>query len=90
MKRLHPDIDPDAPAWRVASLWKTNSKFARAIGRSPSTTHEWLVRGVIPHEAHADIIAAAKRDRKPLRPVHFVDRRLFNSIAAAPPIEARA
>lgn len=89
-RKLHPNIDPAAPAWRVASLWGSNSAFARAIGRTPSTTHDWMIDGLIPQAAHADVIAAAKRDRKPLKPDHFVDRRLFALTPAAPAIEASA
>jgi len=90
MKKLNPKIDPDAPAWRIASLWETNSKFARALGRTPSTTQRWLEKGTIDPDYHAEIIAAAKRDKKKLPPDAFVDRRLFASTPAAPPIESAA
>lgn len=85
-RKPNPKIDRDAPAWRVASLWGTNSKFARAIGRTPSTTQGWLEKGTIDPEYQPEIIAAAKRDRKPLKPDHFIDRRLFQS---TPPAEPR-
>lgn len=89
-RKPNPKIDREAPAWRVASLWGTNSKFARAIGRTPSTTQGWLEKGTIDPEYHPDIIAAAKRDRKKLLPDHFVDRRLFASTPAAEPLEQSA
>lgn len=89
-RKPNPKIDPDAPASLVAALWKTNSAFARAIGKTPSTTQVWLEAGAIPPAYHADIIAAAKRDRKNLKPDHFVDRRLFRSVAPAAALEAPA
>jgi hypothetical protein len=87
MREPNPKIDRDAPAWRIVSLWGTNSAFARAIGRTPSTTQRWLEKGAIDPEFHEEIIAAAKRDRKPLKADMFVDKRLFASTPPAPPIE---
>lgn len=87
-RKPNPKIDPDAPASKVAALWGNNSAFARSIGKTPSTTQVWLENGAIPASEHAAVIAAAKRDRKPLKPDHFVDRRLFQSVPAAPALEA--
>lgn len=85
----NPKIDREAPAWRVMSHWKTNSAFARAIGRTPSTTQRWLEKGTIDGEYHAEIWAAAKRDRKPLKLEDFVDKRL-KGVSPAPPLEGTA
>lgn len=91
MRAPNPKIDREAPAWRVASLWETNSGFARALGRRPSTTQRWLEAGDFPPEVKPEIIAAAKRDKKKLTPDMFVDKRLFAETPPAAPIEeARA
>lgn len=85
-RNADPAIDPQSPASIVAGLWGSNSAFARAIGKTHSTTQKWLQNGAIPAEYHADIVAAARRDGKRLKPTHFVDARLF----AAPVQEADA
>jgi DNA-binding transcriptional regulator YdaS (Cro superfamily) len=77
MRKPNPKIDRDAPAWRIASLWGSPSKFARAIGKTPSTVQRWLESGIIPAEHHPAIAEAARRDRKGLRPADFVDQRAF-------------
>lgn len=78
-------VDRDAPAFRIAMLWGSNAAFARAIGRRHSTTKRWLVNGEIPPGDQEDVIAAAKRDKKKLRPEDFIDRRKFD-VPPAPPV----
>lgn len=89
-RKPNPKIDTQAPAARVAALWRSNSAFARAIGKTPSTVQVWLEAGSVPPAYHAEIIAAAKRDRVKLKPDHFVDRRLFASVPPAPALDAPA
>jgi hypothetical protein len=84
MRPRNPKIDPEAPASRIAALWGTNSAFARAIGRTPSTTQRWLEAGAVPSEYHEDIVRAAKRDGKRIKPQDFVDQRIFAAPKAAP------
>lgn len=69
--------DTDSPAHRVIMLWGSNSAFARAIGKTHSTTQRWLINGRIPSAEVAAIVEAAKRDGKKLKPSDFVDARLF-------------
>lgn len=88
MKKPNPKIDREAPAWRIASLWGSPSKFARAIERRPSTVQRWLETGSIPFEYHSEVVDAARRDRKALKPADFVDQRAFAKPSA--PVEARA
>lgn len=90
MRKPNPKIDRDAPAWKVASLWGGNSAFARAIGRTPSTTQRWLEKGSIDAEYHAEIIEAARRDRKALKPADFVDKRLFQRPSSATSLDEAA
>ena len=82
-----PLIDREAPAYRIAMLWGSMSGFARAIERSTSTVQRWLRKGDIPTDDQESIIAAAKRDKKKLRPEDFVDRRKFD-VEPAEPIAA--
>jgi hypothetical protein len=84
-----PQGDPDSPAFRIAMLWGSNSAFARAIGKTHSTTQRWLLNGEIPPDEQEGVVAAAKRDKKKLRPEDFVDRRKFD-VAPAPPLEPQA
>ena len=84
-RQPNPRIDRAAPAFRIAMLWGSNSAFARALGRTHSTTQRWLEAGDIPPDEHESVIAAAKRDKKKLRPEDFVDRRKFN-VPPAPPV----
>ena len=89
MKRPpNPKIDREAPAWRIAMLWGSNSAFARALGKTHSTTQRWLESGDIPPDEHETVIAAAKRDNKKLRPADFVDARKFDVPPAPPVVEA--
>jgi hypothetical protein len=88
-KNPNPKIDRESPAWRVMSYWGTNSAFARALNRRPSTTQRWLEKGSIDPDYHAEIMAAARRDKKALKPSDFVDPRLKN-VAAAPALDAAA
>ena len=83
MRKSNPKIDSEAPASVVAGFWDTPSAFARAIGRSPSTVQRWLEKGTIDGRYHGEIMDAARRDRKAIKPEHFVDKRLFNRKAAA-------
>lgn len=87
--RDNPKIDRDAPAWRVASLWGSNFAFARAIGKRHTTTLKWLERGSIHPDYHEAILAAAKRDKKPLKLDDFLDKRIRN-VPPAPAIGATA
>jgi hypothetical protein len=68
-------------------LWGSNSAFARALGKTHSTTDKWLRKGRIPPDEEANVIAAAKRDHKRLAHDAFVDKRLFRETPAAPPVE---
>lgn len=77
-------IDRDAPAYRIAMKWGSNSAFARAIGRTHSTTQGWLIKGRIPPEEEPNVVAVAKRDGKRLPKDAFVDHRVFD-VAPAPP-----
>jgi hypothetical protein len=77
-------IDTDAPAYRVAMLWGSNAAFARALGRTHSTTQKWLLKGRIPPEEEENVVAAAKRDGKKLLRDAFVDRRVFDAPPADP------
>jgi hypothetical protein len=89
-KRIpNPRIDREAPAFRIAMLWGSNSAFARALGRTHSTTQRWLEAGDIPPDEQPGVIAAAKRDKKKLRPEDFVDRRKFD-VPPAPPVQQAA
>lgn len=85
----NPNIDRDAPAYRIAMLWGSNLAFARALGRTHSTTQKWILAGDIPPSEHENVIAAAKRDKKKLRPEDFIDRRKFD-VPPAPPLEQQA
>jgi hypothetical protein len=64
--------------------WGTNARFARSIGRTPSTTQRWLENGWIPSQNHAEVIEAARRDDIIVRPLDFVDVRLFNDTELEP------
>ena len=75
-------IDKESPAYRVAMKWGSNSAFARAIGRTHSTTQKWLLSGNIPPSEHETIVEAARRDGKKLKAVELVDARLFERPAA--------
>jgi hypothetical protein len=88
--RTDPLIDSEAPASRIAMLWGSYSAFARAIGKRQSTLQRHLRKGSYPPDWLPDIMAAAKRDKKRLRPEDFVDKRLAN-VPPAPPLgEAQA
>ena len=80
-RKPNPKIDPEAPASRIAALWGTASKFARAVGKKPSTVQGWLENGYVPPAEHAAVVAAAARDKVKLKPDHFVDHRLFKAAA---------
>jgi hypothetical protein len=88
-RRKNEAFDREAPAFRIAMLWGSNAAFAAALGRTHSTTQRWLLAGDIPPEYHEDVIAAAKRDKKKLRPEDFIDRRKFD-VPPAPPVEQAA
>jgi hypothetical protein len=90
-KQTDERIDPEAPASRIMRRWGSNSAFARAIGKTHSTTQRWLITGEIPPDEQEGIIAAAKRDRvkPPIRPTDFVDERKFD-VDPAPPLESAA
>lgn len=70
-------IDEGAPAYLVAMKFGSKTEFARALGKTPSTSQRWLVNGFIPGEYHSDVIAAAKARGVSLTPTDFVDMRLF-------------
>ena len=71
-------IDREAPAYKLVMKWGSNARFARAIGKTHSTTNRWLVNGWISGEYHADIMKAARECDIIVRPTDFVDLRLFN------------
>lgn len=73
-------LDELSPAMRVMKKWGTNARFARAIGKTPSTTDRWLVNGWIPGPEVESIVEAARRDDIIVRPLDFVDVRLFNDL----------
>lgn len=75
--------DPELPATKIIRKWGTNARFARAIGKTHTTTNRWLVNGHIPGEYHALVIGCATRDDIILRPEDFVDLRLFPARDAA-------
>jgi type I pantothenate kinase len=84
-------IDRAAPASVVAAKFGGLSRFAAAIGKSPSTVHRWLVKGHIDGSYHADILAAAREPGRlvagaSLAPLDFVDVRS----AVVPPPEPLA
>lgn len=85
-RRNNERFDRESPAFRVAMLWGSNAAFARALGKTHSTTQKWLLSGDIPPSEHEAVIAAAKRDKKKLRPEDFIDRRKFD-VPPAPPLE---
>lgn len=73
-------IDRDAPASVVAAKFGGLSRFAEAIGKSPSTVHRWLVKGHIDGSYHAGILHAAQQPGRlvngaMLEPLDFVDVR---------------
>lgn len=70
-------LDEHMPAVKVSRKWGNNSRFARAIGKTPSTTDRWLNSGYIPGPEHAGIVSAAIRDDIVIRPEDFVDLRIF-------------
>jgi hypothetical protein len=71
--------DADNAATKVIAKFGSNSRFARCLGKTHSTTARWLANGHIPGEYHADIVAAAKRESILLEPTDFVDLRLFEA-----------
>jgi hypothetical protein len=80
-------LDADMPAAKIIGKWGTNARFARALGKTASTTDRWLKNGHIPGEHHGDVVAAARRDDIVIRPTDFVDMRLFEGVGEP---EARA
>jgi hypothetical protein len=91
-RRPNPKIDPEAPASRIAGNYPSNSAFARAIGRTPSTTQRWLEKGTIDADYQPEVLAALRRDfpKRRFGPEIFVDQRLRNVEAAAPIEQAAA
>lgn len=80
-------LDEHLPAVKIMRKWGSNARFARAIGKTHSTTDRWLVNGWIPGAEVPGIVEAARRDDIIVRPTDFVDMRLFDS-AEAPRLEA--
>ena len=84
--------DEHLPAVKIMRLWGSNARFARAIGRAPSTTMRYIAQGYfVGFDAAgliADIHAAARRDCIALKPEHFVDLRLFENEEQAAAMEA--
>lgn len=70
-------VDEDGSAARIARLFGNAFRLAKAIGRSSGTVHRWLVNGFIPHEYHAEVWQAAKREGVTLAPIDFVNMRDF-------------
>lgn len=81
-------LDEHLPAVKIMRKWGSNARFARAIGKTPSTTDRWLVNGFVPGNEFAGIVEAARRDDIIMRPTDFVDMRLFEEVADAPRLEA--
>lgn len=81
-------LDEHLPAVKIMRKWGSNARFARAIGRTPSTTDRWLVNGHVPGSEFETIVEAARRDDIIMRPTDFVDMRLFPSPNAGPALEA--
>jgi hypothetical protein len=90
-RRPNPKIDPEAPAAKIAANYPSNSAFARALGRTPSTTQRWLEKGTIDPDYHSEVLGALRRDfpRRKFAPDIFVDQRLKN-VAPSQPIEQAA
>lgn len=79
--QLAGNYDPELPATKIIGKWGSNSRFARSLNKTHSTTARWLASGYVPGEYHAEVMAAAKRDSIILDPVDFVDLRLFRDAA---------
>ena len=82
-------IDRSAPASIVAGKFGGLSRFAAAIGKSPSTVHRWLVKGHIDGFYHGEVMAAAQVPGNlvagaRLLPLDFVDTRRSEPERAAP------
>jgi hypothetical protein len=75
-------LDEDMPAVKLMRKWGTNARFARALGKTPSTTDRWLVAGYVPGPEHAGVVEAGRRDDIIVRPTDFVDMRLFEGAGA--------
>lgn len=73
-------LDDGAPAVKVMRKWGSNARFARAIGKTASTTDRWIVNGWLPGNEIPGIIEAARRDDIIIRPADLVDMRLFNEL----------
>ena len=72
-------LDEHMPAVKIMRKWGSNARFARAIGKTPSTTDRWLVSGWVPGVEVEGIVGAANRDDIIIRPTDFVDLRLFEA-----------
>lgn len=70
-------LDEHLPAVKCMRKWGNNTRFARAIGKTPSTTDRWLVKGFVPGEEQSGVVRAAARDDIIMRPDDFVDLRIF-------------
>ena len=87
--RLKP-IDRGAPASVVAGKFGGLSRFAMALGKSPSTVHRWLVKGHIDGRYHGEVLRAARLPGNlipgaSLDSLDFVDTRHEGGAPSAPP-----
>jgi hypothetical protein len=70
-------IDRGAPASVIAEKFGGTVAFAKALGRSPSTVHDWLVHGFIPPKENRAVMEAAQaaEPKVKVKPLDFVDTR---------------
>lgn len=84
MENVSTKPDPDSPAYKVIiGKFGSNAAFARALGRTHSTTDKWLKKGHIPPEEHEAVVRAANEKGIKLKATDFVDARLFEKRPAA-------
>ena len=67
-----PTIDRTRPAALIIDKFGGLSAFAKALDKSPSTCHRWLVSGLIPSRHQAAVLDAAKANRVKLRAQEFI------------------
>lgn len=89
MRPPNPKVDVDAPAAKIAAKFDKKGRprasgLAKAIKRTPSTVQRWLENGTIDGQYHAEIVAAARELRIPIKEADFVDSRVFAKPSAEP------
>lgn len=75
-------VDTESVAYKVINRFGSNAAFARALGRTHSTTDKWLKRGFFPPEEHEAIVRAGREQGIKFKPTDFVDRRIFDAPGA--------